>query len=260
MENESIEYESEAKSFKRLLSIMDDLREKCPWDKKQTMDSLRILTIEETYELAEEITNKSMEGIKEEVGDLMLHLVFYSKIASESNAWGIVEMLEGICDKLIRRHPHIYSDAIVESEEEVKRNWESIKLKEGKKSILQGVPKGLPALVKAFRIQEKVKPMGFQWDSAELAKDKINEEERELQEALQSNNQSKVVEEFGDWLFSLVNYARYLGVDPEDALERTNQKFIKRFNYIEERAGGKLQAMTLEEMDELWKEAKIKGL
>jgi XTP/dITP diphosphohydrolase len=247
-------------AFAKLLTIMEDLREKCPWDKKQTMDSLRILTIEETYELAEEIINQSMEGVREEVGDLMLHLVFYSKIASELEAWGIVEMLEGICEKLIRRHPHIYGDLKVEGEEEVKRNWEAIKLSEGKKSVLQGVPRGLPAMVKAFRIQEKVKPLGFQWEKAGQAWDKVKEEEKELQDALQASDFNKVKEEFGDWLFSAVNYARYLGVDPEEALERTNQKFIRRFRYIEEKAGSNLSSMNLDEMDVLWQQAKAEGL
>jgi XTP/dITP diphosphohydrolase len=260
LENKLRRFEPEMQAFAKLLTIMEDLREKCPWDKKQTMDSLRILTIEETYELAEEIINQSMEGVREEVGDLMLHLVFYSKIASELEAWGIVEMLEGICEKLIRRHPHIYGDLKVEGEEEVKRNWEAIKLSEGKKSVLQGVPRGLPAMVKAFRIQEKVKPLGFQWEKAGQAWDKVKEEEKELQDALQASDFNKVKEEFGDWLFSAVNYARYLGVDPEEALERTNQKFIRRFRYIEEKAGSNLSSMNLDEMDVLWQQAKAEGL
>jgi XTP/dITP diphosphohydrolase len=260
LENTTQRFEAEMHAFAKLLSIMEDLRAQCPWDRKQTMDSLRILTIEETYELAEEISNQSLEGVREEVGDLMLHLVFYSKIASERNAWSVTDMLEGICEKLIRRHPHIYADVKVENEEEVKRNWESIKLSEGKKSVLQGVPRGLPALVKAFRIQEKVKTLGFQWEKAEQAWEKVKEEERELQDALQTPDQDKAREEFGDWLFSAVNYARYLGIDPEDALERTNQKFIKRFCYLEEKAGSKLSSMNLEEMDTLWQEAKAQGL
>lgn len=245
-------------AFERLLTIMDDLREKCPWDRKQTMETLRNLTIEETYELAEEIVKGNLEGIKEEVGDLMLHMVFYSKIAAEKGVWNMADSLNALCEKLIHRHPHIYGDVSVASEEEVKKNWESLKLAEGKKSILQGVPNGLPALVKAFRIQEKVKHVGFEWSEIEDVWNKVQEELTELQEAVNSDNPDKISDEFGDVLFSLINYARYLRIDPEMALEKTNQKFKKRFEYIESKAGDALQSMSLEEMDILWEEAKLK--
>lgn len=246
-------------AFERLLEIMDDLREKCPWDKKQTMESLRNLTIEETYELAEEIAKGDTQGIKEEVGDIMLHMVFYSKIASESNDWNVADSLNAICEKLIHRHPHIYGDVKVVSEEDVKRNWEALKLAEGKKSILQGVPNGLPALVKAFRMQEKVKHVGFEWSEIEDVWNKVQEELAELQEATVTKDISKITDEFGDVLFSLINYARFLKIDPEMALERTNQKFKRRFEYIESQAGDRLQEMSLADMDVLWEEAKTKA-
>jgi XTP/dITP diphosphohydrolase len=245
------------KAFERLLIIMDELREKCPWDRKQTFQTLRKLTIEETYELADAILDDDVKGIKEEIGDLMLHMVFYAKIGEEKNAFNIADALNAICEKLIHRHPHIYGDIEVADEEEVKRNWEQLKLKEGKKSILEGVPKALPALVKAMRMQEKTKQVGFEWETTEQVWAKVTEEIGELNEAIDEDlGQDKIEDEFGDVLFSLVNYARFLDVDPEAALERTNRKFKSRFEYIEKNAPKPLVDMTLGEMDKLWNEAK----
>lgn len=245
-------------AFERLLNIMEDLREKCPWDKKQTIKSLRHLTIEETYELADAILDENMNDIKEEIGDLMLHMVFYSKIASETNDFDIADALNAVCDKLIERHPHIYGDVQVENEEEVKTNWEKIKLKSGKKSVLAGVPKSLPAMVKATRIQEKARGVGFDWDDQSQVWDKVNEELAELKVEI-DNKTNNIEEEFGDLLFSMINYARFIGVDPETALEKTNKKFIKRFNYLESESkkdGKELSEMTLGEMDKYWNKAK----
>jgi MazG family protein len=245
------------KAFERLLTIMDELREKCPWDQKQTMESLRNLTIEETYELADAILDNDLPGTKEEIGDLMLHMVFYAKIASEQGAYDIADALNAICDKLIARHPHIYGDITVEDEAEVKRNWEQLKLKEGKKSLLAGVPKSLPAVVKAYRMQEKTAQVGFEWDNTMQVWEKVQEEIGELQYELQNGGSpEKIADEFGDVLFSLINYARFIGVDPETALERTNRKFKSRFEYIEAQAPRPLKDMTLEEMDLLWNQAK----
>lgn len=249
--------EKKLAAFERLLIIMDDLREKCPWDRKQTMESLRYLSIEELYELSDAILEGNYSEIKKELGDLMLHLVFYSKIASEQGQFDIADVLNEVCDKLIERHPHIYGNVQVADEEDVKRNWESIKLKEGKKSVLEGVPKSLPALVKAHRIQEKAKGVGFEWKNAEDVWLKVEEELQEFKAA--STDDQKKEEEFGDLLFSLINYARFMGINPEDALERTNKKFIRRFQYMEKKANEQqrsLQEMTLEEMDVLWNEAK----
>lgn len=245
-------------AFKRLLDIMDDLREKCPWDRKQTMESLRILTIEETYELADAILDADMEEIRKELGDILLHMVFYAKIGSEKGVFDITSVLNGICDKLIERHPHIYGDVEVKDEEEVKANWEKIKLKEGKKSVLEGVPKSLPAMVKAQRIQEKARGVGFDWDNRDQVWEKVGEELGELREEVEKGS-DRIEDEFGDLLFSLINYARFVQVNPEDALERTNKKFIKRFQYLEtasSRDGKKMGEMTLEEMDKYWNEAK----
>ena len=248
--------------FNRLLKIMDQLREKCPWDQKQTMESLSHLTIEETYELIDSILDKNMEEIKGELGDLLLHIVFYSKIASETNDFDINDVINSICDKLIERHPHIYGDEIVKDEQDVKRNWEKIKLKNGKKTVLQGVPKSLPAMVKATRIQEKVKGVGFDWDNKEQVFDKVKEEFSELhQEIKKTNNHEKIEKEFGDVLFSMINYARFIGVDPESALERTNKKFIGRFNYLEQEIKANkmdFMKMSLEEMDLIWDRSKKK--
>jgi XTP/dITP diphosphohydrolase len=246
-------------AFDRLLTIMDDLREKCPWDMKQTMQSLRHLTIEETYELGDAILDNDLEEVKKELGDVLLHIVFYSKIGSETNDFDIADVCNEICEKLIHRHPHIYSDVVVKDEEEVKQNWEKLKLKEGKKSVLEGVPKSLPALVKASRIQDKVKAVGFDWEEPRQVWDKVQEELAELQVEVDAGDQDKIEAEFGDVLFSMINYARFLKVNPEDALERTNKKFIKRFQYLESKAGelGKpLMDMTLAEMDVFWEEAK----
>lgn len=251
--------EAKLKAFGRLLTIMDELREKCPWDRKQTLESLRLLTIEETYELADAILENDLEELKGEIGDLMLHLVFYAKIADEQKAFDIEDVLNRICEKLIHRHPHIYGDVVAEDEETVLQNWEKLKLKEGRKSILEGVPKSLPALVKAYRIQEKAKQVGFEWENKEQVWEKVEEEVKELQEEVKQNtDQAKIEEEFGDVLFSMINYARFLKIDPELALERTNRKFIKRFQYIEENAHKDLEQMSLEEMDKLWNEAKTK--
>ena len=244
-------------AFERLLIIMDELREQCPWDRKQTMESLRNLTIEETYELADAILEKDMKGTQEEIGDIMLHMVFYAKIASEQGAYDIADALNGICDKLISRHPHIYGDITVADEAEVKRNWEQLKLKEGKKSLLAGVPNSLPAVVKAYRMQEKTAQVGFEWDTTEQVWEKVQEELGELQFEVKTNaHPDKIADEFGDVLFSLINYARFIGVDPETALERTNKKFKQRFEYIEAQAPRPLKDMTLDEMDQLWNEAK----
>ncbi len=246
-------------AFGRLLDIMDDLREKCPWDKKQTLESLRHLTIEETYELGDAILDHDLDEVKKELGDLLLHIVFYAKIGSESGSFDIADVANGICDKLIHRHPHIYSDVTVKDEEEVKQNWERIKLKEGKKSVLEGVPKSLPALVKASRIQDKARGVGFDWEEPHQVWDKLQEELGELQQEVESGDPSKIEAEFGDVLFSMINYARFLDVNPEDALERTNKKFITRFTYLESKAaqmGKSLQDMTLAEMDVFWEEAK----
>jgi len=246
-------------AFGRLLDIMDDLREGCPWDKKQTMESLRHLTIEETYELADAILEKDTQEIKGEIGDLMLHMVFYAKIASETNDFDIADVLDSICKKLIDRHPHIYGDVKVANEEEVKQNWEKLKLKEGKKSVLEGVPKSLPALVKAIRIQDKAKGVGFDWEKPEQVWEKVQEELEEFVEAAQGRNQLEMEAEFGDLLFSLINYSRFVDIDPELALERTNKKFIHRFTYLETHAaaeGKSLDQMSLEEMDVHWNKAK----
>ena len=250
---------SESKeAFGRLLCIMDELREKCPWDKKQTFQSLRNLTIEEVYELADAILNEDPKEIKEEIGDVMLHLVFYAKIAEEEGAFTMAESLNAICEKLISRHPHIYGDIKVQNEEEVKANWEKLKLKEGKKSILEGVPSSLPAMIKSYRMQEKTGQVGFEWDHADQVWDKVEEEIGELKEALaKPNNQEDIEDEFGDVLFALINYARYIKVDPETALEKTNRKFKARFEYIEKHALKPMEEMSLEEMDLLWNEAKL---
>lgn len=243
----------------RLLTIMEELREQCPWDKKQTLQTLRHLTIEETYELGDAILDNNLEEVKKELGDLLLHIVFYAKIGSETNDFDIADVANEICDKLIHRHPHIYGDVKVEDEEEVKRNWEKLKLKEGKKSVLEGVPKSLPALVKASRIQDKVAGVGFDWEEPQQIFEKVQEELAELQEEVNDANQDKIEAEFGDVLFSMINYARFLKVNPEDALERTNKKFIKRFQYLEGKAKGmgkSLEDMTLAEMDVFWNQAK----
>lgn len=244
-------------AFGRLLTIMDELRKGCPWDRKQTLQSLRNLTIEETYELADAILEEDLDGIKEELGDLLLHMVFYAKIADEKGAFDIADALNAVCDKLISRHPHIYGDVKVTDEAEVKKNWEQLKLKEGKKSILGGVPNSLPAMVKAYRMQDKTKQVGFEWETTEQVWEKVEEEMEELKETITENmSQERKEEEFGDLMFSLVNYARFIGVDPETALEKTNKKFKSRFEYIEANASKDLEKMTLEEMDLLWEEAK----
>lgn len=246
-------------AFARLLKIMDELREKCPWDKKQTIDSLRTLTLEETYELADAITSGNWEDIREELGDLMLHLVFYGKIASEKGLFTMTEVLDGICDKLIKRHPHIYGDVEVKDEQDVKRNWEQIKLSEGKRSVLEGVPASLPALVKAVRLQEKARQVGFDWDHAGQVLEKVREEEAELNQAIEQGSPQEKEAEFGDLLFAWINYARFINVDPESALSRTNQKFIRRFQAVEVLAaqrGLELHKMGLVELDSLWNEVK----
>ncbi len=245
------------KAFQRLLDIMDDLRAKCPWDRKQTMETLRNLTIEETYELADAILKNDMNEVKEEIGDLMLHLVFYAKIADEKEMFDIADALNAVCEKLIHRHPHIYGDVVVANDEEVKQNWERLKLKEGKKSVLSGVPNSLPAMVKAFRMQEKTKQVGFEWENSDQVWGKVEEEILEFKEAKTLNkSKAEVEEEFGDILFSLINYARFEGIDPETALEKVNMKFKKRFEYIEKNAPVDLTEMTLQEMDVLWNQAK----
>ncbi len=244
-------------AFKELLEIMDTLREKCPWDKVQTIESLRNLTIEETYELADAILDEDYPNIKEEIGDLLLHMVFYSKIAEEKGEFNIADALTSINEKLIRRHPHIYGDVAVNGEEDVKKNWEQIKMEEGKKSILSGVPRSLPAMVKAYRMQDKTKQVGFEWENKDQVWDKLEEEIGEFKEVVNSSApKERIEDEFGDILFSLINYARYIGVDPETALEKVNRKFKSRFEYIEANATKTLEAMTLEEMDALWDEAK----
>ena len=242
-----------------LVKIMDDLREKCPWDKKQTIETLRPLTIEETYELTDAITNNDWKGIKEELGDLMLHLLFYAKIGAEQNQFTLQEVLEGISEKLIFRHPHIYGDVKVSNDEDVKKNWEQLKMREGKQSVLSGVPAGLPAVIKATRIQDKARQVGFEWDTKEDVWKKVEEEMAELHEAIAQNDIDHVEEEFGDVMFSLINYARFLQIDAEGALEKTNKKFITRFKLMEEAAkstGNNLADLTLEEMDVLWNEIK----
>jgi MazG family protein len=243
-------------AFARLLKIMDELREQCPWDKKQTFQSLRNLTIEETYELADAILDDDLKGINEEIGDIMLHMVFYAKLGDEKGSFDIADSLNAICEKLIFRHPHIYGDVKVKDEEEVKANWEKLKLKEGKKSVLEGVPKSLPAMVKAYRMQEKTAKVGFEWENADQVWEKVEEEIGELKEAM-TLNQEEREEEFGDVLFSLINYARFIKVDPETALEKINRKFKRRFEFIEKHAPKDLDDMTLIEMDALWNEAKM---
>jgi len=250
---------NQLKALDRLLTIMDELREKCPWDKKQTIESLRHLTIEETYELCDAILENNLSEIKNELGDLLLHIVFYSKIGSETNDFDFEDVANSISDKLISRHPHIYGDVRVNNEEEVKQNWESLKLKEGKKSVLEGVPKSLPALVKASRIQDKVAGVGFDWEEPQQVFDKVKEELQELDDEISKNNADKIEAEFGDVLFSMINYARFLKINPENALERTNKKFIKRFQYLEKKAkqlNKPIKDMTLSEMDIYWEEAK----
>jgi XTP/dITP diphosphohydrolase len=252
--------EKQLTAFDRLLTIMDELREQCPWDRKQTMESLRHLTIEETYELGDAILDNDLEEVRKELGDLLLHLVFYAKIGSESKDFDIADVANGICDKLIARHPHIYGDVEVADEEEVKRNWENLKLKEGKKSVLEGVPGSLPAVVKASRIQEKVAGVGFDWEKPEQVFEKLQEELGELQHEINTENKDKIEAEFGDVMFSMINYARFLGVNPENALERTNKKFITRFQYLEGKAREQnkaLKDMTLAEMDVFWNQAKL---
>lgn len=253
--------------MERLVSIMDELREKCPWDKKQTIESLRSLTIEETFELADAITDQDYALIKEELGDLLLHIVFYAKIGAEQKQFELHDVIEGICNKLVHRHPHIYGDVVVNSEEDVKRNWEQLKLKEGKTSVLQGVPRSLPATIKALRLQEKAKQVGFEWDHRQQVWDKVQEEMAELKEAEgypeQQGRQDKIEEEFGDLIFSLINYARFLKIDPETALERTNKKFIHRFTLLEKEAalaGRSLADMTLNEMDAIWNQIKQRSV
>ncbi|MCB0471434.1 MAG: nucleoside triphosphate pyrophosphohydrolase [Flavobacteriaceae bacterium] len=246
-------------ALNRLLDIMDDLREKCPWDKKQTFESLRHLTIEETYELGDAILDKDMQEIKKELGDLLLHIVFYAKIGSETGAFDIADVAHAISDKLVERHPHVYGDVKADDEETVKQNWEKIKLKEGKKSVLEGVPKSLPAVVKANRIQDKVAGVGFDWEEPHQVFEKVKEELGELEEAVRTGKANNIESEFGDVLFSFINYARFIKVDPESALERTNKKFIQRFQFLEEAArkeGKKLADMTLSEMDVHWEASK----
>ncbi len=246
-------------AFTRLVTIMNELREKCPWDKKQTIETLRQLTIEETYELTDAISDGDWKGIKEELGDILLHLVFYAKIGTEQNQFTMEEVINGVCEKLIFRHPHIYGDVVVKDEEDVKRNWEKLKLKEGKQSVLSGVPKALPAVVKAMRLQEKAKQVGFEWENKDQVWEKVEEEKNELMEAIESGDQVHMEEELGDLFFSLINFARFLQLDAEHALERTNKKFIDRFTKMEAAAlakGKALQDMTLEEMDAIWNQIK----
>ncbi|MGM0635161.1 MAG: nucleoside triphosphate pyrophosphohydrolase [Bacteroidota bacterium] len=248
-------------AFGRLLDIMDDLREKCPWDRKQTLESLRHLTIEETYELGDAILDQDLPEIKKELGDILLHIVFYAKIGSEKQAFDIADVCNSICEKLIDRHPHIYGDVEVKDEEEVKKNWEKLKLKEGNKSVLSGVPKSLPAMVKANRIQDKVAGVGFDWENTEQVFAKVEEELDEFKTEVEAKQNDKMESEFGDVLFSLINYARFLGINPENALERTNKKFISRFQFIELKAkelGVKVEDLTLREMDNFWQEFKEK--
>lgn len=252
-------------AFARILKIMDELREQCPWDRKQTLESLRPLTIEETYELGDAILKADMPGIKEELGDLLLHIVFYAKIGEEKGAFDIATVINALCEKLIVRHPHIYGDVKVNNEEDVKQNWEQIKLKEsgGKKSVLGGVPNSLPALIKAYRIQDKAAQVKFEWENIADVWKKVEEETGELHEAIETQKQEKIEEEFGDLLFALVNYSRFLKVDPEAALERTNLKFMRRFQFIEQEAAKlnkSLKDMTLQEMDGIWNQAKAQGI
>ena len=253
--------EQKTEAFKRLLTIMDELRAQCPWDKSQTLETLRYLTIEEMYELSDSILDKDMDGIGKELGDLMLHIVFYAKIGSESGSFDMGDVLNGICEKLIRRHPHIYGDVVVQNAEDVKNNWEAIKMGEGHASVLSGVPLSLPAMVKAYRIQEKVRGVGFDWENQNQVWEKVEEEIHEFRhEATTGGSPEKLEDEFGDVLFSLINYARFIDVNPEDALERTNKKFIKRFKYLEQEAlriGKTLREMTLAEMDVFWNQAKL---
>ncbi|MEC7172978.1 MAG: nucleoside triphosphate pyrophosphohydrolase [Bacteroidota bacterium] len=250
---------AQLQAFERLLDIMDELREKCPWDRKQTFETLRHLTIEETYELGDAILEYNLEEIKSELGDLLLHIVFYSKIGSEKKAFDIADVANQISENLIHRHPHMYGEIDVENASQVAKNWEAIKLKDGKKSVLEGVPKSLPALVKAHRIQDKVSGVGFDWDKKEAVFEKVKEELDELKTEIDAMSSNKIELEFGDLMFSLVNYARFLKINPENALERTNKKFIKRFNYIEEKAEKskrKVSSLSIEEMEILWQEAK----
>ncbi len=255
--------EEKLSAFERLLTIMDELRTKCPWDKKQTMESLRHLTIEEVYELGDAILNNQQEEVKKELGDILLHIVFYARIASETNAYDIADVINVVCEKLIYRHPHIYGDVKVEDEAEVSRNWEQLKLKEGKTSVLEGVPVSLPALVKSMRIQEKARAAGFDWEKKDQVWEKVEEEMNEFKVEIEKNDIVKAEQEFGDLMFSLVNYARFMKINPEEALERTNKKFISRFRYLEDSAranGQNLSEMNLEQMDVYWNEAKAKGL
>ena len=262
MKLNSEQYKTPTQAFERLLYIMHDLREKCPWDKKQTIESLRHLTIEETYELADAILDKSMDNIRKELGDLLLHIVFYSRIASETNDFDITDVINGLCEKLIHRHPHIYGDVKVETAEQVKSNWEKLKLQEGRKSVLEGIPPSLPAMIKAYRIQEKMTSVGFDWEKEKQVWEKVQEELNEFKREIDNPvkiDKSRIEDEFGDLLFCLINYARFIGVNPEDGLEKTNRKVIKRFQYLENEAGkeGKnLKEMTLAEMDEYWDKAK----
>ena len=254
---------NKAKAFIRLVEIMDRLREECPWDKKQTIDSLRYLTIEEMYELSDAILDKNMDEIKKELGDLMLHIVFYSRIASEKKHFDITDVLDSISDKLIHRHPHIYGDVVANDVKQVKENWEKLKLKEGKKSVLEGVPKSLPAIVKAYRIQEKVRGIGFDWQNKNQVWDKFQEEIEEFQREEKKNDAEKMEEEFGDILFSLVNYSRFVNVNPEDALEKTNKKFIRRFQFMEQKIkedGLDLSKLSFEQMNTFWDMAKVSCL
>lgn len=250
-------------AFARILTIMDELREQCPWDRKQTMETLRPLTVEETYELSDAILKSDTKSIKEELGDLLLHIVFYSKIAEEKKQFDVADVIHNLSEKLIARHPHIYGDVKVADDEEVKKNWEMLKLKEGKRTVLGGVPSGLPSLIKAYRIQDKSAQVKFEWTDIKDVWQKVVEEQNELTEAVKSGSYEKTEEEFGDLLFALVNYSRFLKLDAEAALEKTNQKFIRRFNYIEQKAedaGKPLRDMSLDEMDQLWNEAKRQGL
>ena len=251
--------QEQLKAFGELLDIMDELREKCPWDKKQTLESLRHLTIEETYELGDAILDRDMNEIRKELGDLLLHIVFYSKIGSETRDFGIKDVIDGINEKLIHRHPHVFGDTVVDDEEQVAQNWEQLKLKEGKKSILEGVPKSLPAMIKASRIQDKAASAGFDWEEPGQVLDKVKEELAELEQELENPGNEKIEAEFGDVLFSMINFSRFIKVDPESALERTNKKFIKRFRYLEEEAkknGESLKDLTLEQMDVYWNQSK----
>ena len=255
--------EEKLKAFERLLTIMDELRIQCPWDKKQTMGSLRHLTVEEVYELTDAILDNDTEEVKKELGDILLHIVFYARIASETGSYDIADVINGVCEKLIHRHPHIYSDTVVKDDKEVSRNWEKLKLKEGKTSVLQGVPVSLPAVIKSMRIQEKARAAGFDWEHKEQVWEKVEEELNELKKEIDLDHKERTEAEFGDLMFSLINFARFKDINPEDALERTNRKFIRRFQYLEQSAlqnNRKLSEMTLSEMDVYWNEAKAKGL